>query len=280
MTNRNNSQRYYDPQIGRFMSLDPVDQKGASPYAYCANNPIGFTDPTGEVMSYSHIEEMFQVYGMWKAGFTYYTFWNYDEWGNLLGIDYYSPTDLNNPYLELGIIPPAVYFAISWSNRIYGAYSDKVSFMRCVYVLSIASPRAAYYLSAYTQCSVFLGDPVMATTNSAITYMNEDGSIYVHFGEHTSLGMLAKNILHEASHIWGFLNPELDLGPEFMEMWSKIGESGVLFRRYYDSPQDRFAIDLIRDIGPLFRYGILWPNWPTRPTDTGWFLLYREIWRP
>ncbi len=50
------------------MSLDPVDQKGASPYAYCANNPIKFTDPTGEVMSYSHIEEMFQVYGMWKEG--------------------------------------------------------------------------------------------------------------------------------------------------------------------------------------------------------------------
>ncbi len=43
-------QRYYDSQIGRFMTLDPVDDKsGGSPYAYCANNPLKFTDPTGEV---------------------------------------------------------------------------------------------------------------------------------------------------------------------------------------------------------------------------------------
>ena len=27
--------------------LDPIDQKGASPYAYCANNPLKFIDPTG-----------------------------------------------------------------------------------------------------------------------------------------------------------------------------------------------------------------------------------------
>jgi RHS repeat-associated protein len=41
--------RYYDPQIGRFMTLDPVDQKGASPYAYCFNNPLTSLDPTGAV---------------------------------------------------------------------------------------------------------------------------------------------------------------------------------------------------------------------------------------
>jgi len=39
--------RYYDPQIGRFMTLDPVDQKGMSPYAYCFNNPLISLDPTG-----------------------------------------------------------------------------------------------------------------------------------------------------------------------------------------------------------------------------------------
>ena len=61
--------RYYNSQIGRFITLDPVDdKKGTSPYAYCSNNPLKFTDPTGEVKSYAQVEEMFQIYGSWKAG--------------------------------------------------------------------------------------------------------------------------------------------------------------------------------------------------------------------
>ena len=43
-------QRYYDPEIGRFMTLDPQDSPTASPYAYCGNNPLIFVDPTGEAM--------------------------------------------------------------------------------------------------------------------------------------------------------------------------------------------------------------------------------------
>ncbi len=45
-------QRYYDPQIGRFLSVDPVQANantGASfnRYAYANNNPYKFTDPDG-----------------------------------------------------------------------------------------------------------------------------------------------------------------------------------------------------------------------------------------
>lgn len=41
--------RMYDPSIGRFMQTDPMAEKyyWISPYAYCANNPIKFIDPTG-----------------------------------------------------------------------------------------------------------------------------------------------------------------------------------------------------------------------------------------
>ena len=38
--------RYYDPYIGRFTQRDPVGQ-GVNWYAYTANNPLKYTDPTG-----------------------------------------------------------------------------------------------------------------------------------------------------------------------------------------------------------------------------------------
>ena len=41
--------RIYDPRIGRWLSLDPLQKKypGQSPYNFCANNPIIFIDPDG-----------------------------------------------------------------------------------------------------------------------------------------------------------------------------------------------------------------------------------------
>jgi RHS repeat-associated protein len=51
--------RYYDPMEGRFISVDPVPlkkrtQDQLNSYAYTANNPINFTDPSGE-----------NIYGNW-----------------------------------------------------------------------------------------------------------------------------------------------------------------------------------------------------------------------
>src|SRR5262249_53223207 len=40
--------RLYDPALARFLRPDPARQ-GASPYAYVGNDPVDFTDPTGEV---------------------------------------------------------------------------------------------------------------------------------------------------------------------------------------------------------------------------------------
>lgn len=47
-------QRYYDPQIGRFMSTDPIAASAGSPnmfgrYHYANNSPYRYTDPDGEI---------------------------------------------------------------------------------------------------------------------------------------------------------------------------------------------------------------------------------------
>jgi len=46
-------QRYYDPSIGRFLSVDPIginvlNTRTINRYSYAANNPYRYTDPTGE----------------------------------------------------------------------------------------------------------------------------------------------------------------------------------------------------------------------------------------
>ena len=40
--------RWYDPEVGRFLTQDPV-KDGLNWYAYCNNNPLRFTDPDGRI---------------------------------------------------------------------------------------------------------------------------------------------------------------------------------------------------------------------------------------
>lgn len=54
--------RMYDPLVGRFLSPDPVVQmpectQSLNRYAYCVNNPLSLTDPTG----YSWIGDTFSA---------------------------------------------------------------------------------------------------------------------------------------------------------------------------------------------------------------------------
>lgn len=50
--------RQYDSLLGRFTTIDPLCEKyyDISPYAYCAGNPILYTDPTGEKITIAGVE--------------------------------------------------------------------------------------------------------------------------------------------------------------------------------------------------------------------------------
>ncbi len=49
--------RYYDPEVGRFINADSTDYLNytgtvlsCNLFAYCENDPVNFTDPTGETI--------------------------------------------------------------------------------------------------------------------------------------------------------------------------------------------------------------------------------------
>src|SRR5439155_16096883 len=44
--------RWYDPQVGRFLSPDPgMIEAGRSAYEYAGNNPLRFRDPGGQTLN-------------------------------------------------------------------------------------------------------------------------------------------------------------------------------------------------------------------------------------
>ena len=58
--------RLYDPMLGRFLSPDPYIQSPDCPqnynrYTYCLNNPLRYTDPTGEIIKIGENEKVYKI---------------------------------------------------------------------------------------------------------------------------------------------------------------------------------------------------------------------------
>jgi len=63
--------RYYDPELGRFISEDPIGfEGGANFYAYVDNNPLIYSDPMGKqpyASEYYQIQSMYGLINKWRA---------------------------------------------------------------------------------------------------------------------------------------------------------------------------------------------------------------------
>ena len=58
--------RFYDPQLGKWHAVDPVDELN-TPYGYVGNNPIIYIDPDGETIE-NHTGKFYVLYVGWHQG--------------------------------------------------------------------------------------------------------------------------------------------------------------------------------------------------------------------
>ena len=95
--------RYYDPEVGRFISLDAVDYltpdsiHGLNLFAYCFNNPIMYADPSGHfVITLTTLLISITLGAAFAVGTAYGT----DVIENIQ--DGFQWSDLINPLKEIG----------------------------------------------------------------------------------------------------------------------------------------------------------------------------------
>ena len=62
--------RHMTPDAGRFTTIDPLAEKyyNISPYAYCANNPLSYIDPSGKYITYTNNSNK-KTYVYYKGNF-------------------------------------------------------------------------------------------------------------------------------------------------------------------------------------------------------------------
>jgi RHS repeat-associated protein len=96
--------RVYDPRIGRWLSLDPLQKKypNETPYLYTGGNPIIFSDPDGKdrIITYYAIDK--NGHNILLGTVTYKGVYAYTSTGNLVNGRYYQQDIYQNAYIDLG----------------------------------------------------------------------------------------------------------------------------------------------------------------------------------
>jgi RHS repeat-associated protein len=115
--------RWYDPQEGRFISADPIGLGGGiNPYAYVANNPHSFTDPSGLTPISDEWKSEFQPqrqpmypdqYNWWG---TFLTDFNHRTCDSLKDLFYMPASILADPGVQFALISTGMPFGTPWAG--------------------------------------------------------------------------------------------------------------------------------------------------------------------
>ncbi|MFT3792954.1 MAG: RHS repeat-associated core domain-containing protein [Rudaea sp.] len=103
--------RIYDPQLGRMLQADPVQNPGSqglNRYSYVANNPLSLTDPSGYSWFSSLLHAIDNITGRLVLGSLYDAF--HSQWNSFV----------SNPYVRMVGAIVASYFTF---GAVYGAFS-------------------------------------------------------------------------------------------------------------------------------------------------------------
>jgi RHS repeat-associated protein len=209
-------QRYYDPQIGRFMALDPQDSPALSPYSYCTNNPLIFTDPTGEfidmLVDLQGKSAIFSSIPQYEPGMVPYSGWLPSDWAFRAnsaqmdpdfwapGWDYHSQNPefsdmvrwLSTGFGDVEIVTPEGAFIINIGQFIM-ANNIQIQYLEV--------PVGQSPTSTYGWCDVW-------DTNDGFIIGMQNNKINLNIGMQddwssgTRWAILSAAIAHEATHHW------------------------------------------------------------------------------
>jgi hypothetical protein len=114
--------RYYDPQSGQFLSVDPLVDQTEAPYAYVAGDPVDEIDPNGlGIGSWLENNVVHPVVGGAVSG------WNDAVYGFMAGT-----TALGNDIADSPIAQPFLGLTTNVGNVLGGAYYDFASAHPCL----------------------------------------------------------------------------------------------------------------------------------------------------
>ncbi|MDP4115070.1 MAG: RHS repeat-associated core domain-containing protein [Bacteroidota bacterium] len=135
--------RYYDSEVGRWLSVDPLAAKyrvyppawrGWSPYNYCLDNPLGNYDPDGNFPVSVHARIMSEVYGTdYHSNIVYnafvdgpLAFFNSEHFDNFNSfLDFSNSIDAAGGFDELGDHTIGDFYAHSnYVDLWYSLYGD------------------------------------------------------------------------------------------------------------------------------------------------------------
>jgi len=210
--------RMYDPQIGRFISIDPIGgfSVSISIYAFASNNPILNNDPLGlkdTAVNESHPHDLgnVTVFGKRKSSYTILYWWpGTTEMNNARNNYqlYFSRKLKGLPLSELGD-PESYLSKLNWYKHLSDE-EDNYRAMQAWVVGIIATPALLFATPAITETSIILSDKFYYyTIRGLISINNLKSSIYRNIA-----GLILKYNIPIISK-FSFLKKILKAGNEF-----------------------------------------------------------------